>query len=71
MMLFCVPVEHTVYFDTDSFLDLIFWKGAFMSLYYNHVILHSMPEYIHGVLAYFLSLRLILCSSVLLDVCAP
>ena len=35
MMLFCVPVEHydTVYFDTDSFLDLIFLKGAFMSLY--------------------------------------
>ena len=32
-MLFCVPVEHTVYFDTDSFLDLIFLEGAFMSLY--------------------------------------
>ena len=31
--MFCVPVEHTVYFDTDSFLDLIFLKGVFMSLY--------------------------------------
>ena len=71
--MFCVPVEHTVYFDTDSFLNLIFLKGAFMSLYItlNWPCDFAFNEYIHGVLAYFLSLRLILCLSVLLDVCAP
>ena len=58
MMLFCVPVEHydTVYFDTDSFLDLIFLKGAFMSLYItlNWPCDFAFSEYIHGVLAYSL-----------------
>ena len=33
--MFCVPVEYTVYFNTDSFLDLIFFEGnIYATLHY-------------------------------------